>query len=158
MSRSSRIKTGLVDARIQRGGEGGFRVLLRQQFAGRPLERELHFRGSPEEVASSGAATMYCPSCKAVRRCDPVAAGRLGPEFRQRLSDGANPDSNWYRRVRMCRSCFYHFVTAEVSESLILQMGDQLEEKAAGRGLSRSDSGEIIPFPSRSPGKGRGER
>ena len=88
MSRSSRIKTALVDARIHRGREGGFRVLLRQQFAGRPLERELHFQGSPEELASSGAATMYCPSCKAVRRCDPVAAGRLGPEFRQRLADG----------------------------------------------------------------------
>jgi len=132
---------------MRRGG--GFRVTVRQQFAGRPLRRELEFRDSPEEVAGSGAESFYCPSCRAVRSCDAVAVGQIGSGQPLQLFEEASPDSLWFRHVQMCRSCFYHFVTAEVSETQILEMSDRLERAAAGDARAHGDSGEILPFPRR---------
>jgi len=146
MRRNRKITTALVETRIRCDRDGGFRALVSQQFEGRPLRRELHFSVSPEVVAESGGAAMYCPSCRALRRCDAVTFTRPGLE-QQRLGPGGRPEINWSRRVRMCRSCFYHFITAEVSESLILEMGEMLDEKGeGGEDVSPRDS-RVIPFP-----------
>ena len=134
MRRNRTITTALVQTRIRRDRDGGFRALVSQQFDGRTLRRELQFSVSPEQLAESGGAAMYCPSCRARRRCDAITFTRVGPE------------NGWSRRVRMCRSCFYHFVTAEVSESLILEMGEMLDEKDEGGAPAGPGASTVIPF------------
>jgi len=147
MRRNRTIRTALVQTRIRHERDGGFRALVSQQFDGRLLRRELRFGASPEEVAASGGAAMYCPSCRALRRCDALTFAQLGlaPQPRQGLD--ARPGISWSRRVRMCRSCFFHFVTAEVSESLLLEMGEMLDERDDGGEPSGSGSPTVIPFP-----------
>jgi len=157
VARGTRIRNALVDARIQMRPGGGFRVTVRQQFAGRPLRRELEFRDSPEQFAESGAEAFYCPSCRAVRSCDAVAVGQIGSAQPRRFIEEANPDSLWFRHVQMCRSCFYHFVTAEVSETQILEMSDRMERASGAGANERSDSGEILDF-SRRDRRAREER
>jgi hypothetical protein len=147
MRRNRKITTALVETRICCDRDGGFRALTRQQFDGRPLRRELQFSASPEQVAASGGAVMYCPSCRALRRCDAITFTQLGLETRKRQGLGGRPEINWSRRVRMCRSCFYHFITAEVSESLILEMGEMLDEKAGGGEEPGTGESTVIPFP-----------
>lgn len=149
MAGGRRIHTALVDARIVTGPAGGFRVRLRQLFAGRPLVRELRFDASPEQVAQSGGAAMHCPSCRAERRCDSVAPGRLGLDAAQRLALDARAGFQGLRRVRMCRSCFYHFVTAEVSESMILEVGEALDVDANDAEPGSSTRSNVIAFPGR---------
>lgn len=134
MRRNRTIKTALVQTRIRSDRDGGFRALVSQQFDGRALRRELQFSVSPEQLAESGGAAMYCPSCRARRRCDAITFTRVGPE------------NSWSRRVRMCRSCFYHFITAEVSESLILEMGEMLDEKGDDRETADPGASTVIPF------------
>ena len=134
MRRNRTIKTALVQTRIRSDRDGGFRALVSQQFDGRALRRELQFSVSPEQLAESGGAAMYCPSCRARRRCDAITFTRVGPE------------NSWSRRVRMCRSCFYHFITAEVSESLILEMGEMLDEKDEGGAPAGPGASTVIPF------------
>lgn len=126
------ITTALVQTRIRCDRDGGFRALVSQQFDGRALRRELQFSVSPEQLAESGGAAMYCPSCRARRRCDAIAF--------------TTSQRSWSRRVRMCRSCFYHFVTAEVSESLILEMGEMLDEKDEGGAPAGPGASTVIPF------------
>jgi len=145
--RNRTITTALVQTRIRFDRDGGFRALVSQQFDGRPLRRELRFGASPEEVAAGGGAAMYCPSCRALRRCDAVPFTQLGRQPQQRVGPGARPETNWSRPVRMCRSCFYHFVTAEVSESLILEMGELLDEKGEGGADLAPRESSVIPFP-----------
>lgn len=147
MRRNRKITTALVETRIRFDRDGGFRALVSQQFDGRPLRRELQFSASPEQVAACGGATMYCPSCRALRRCDAVTFTQLGLEPRQRHGVRARPEINWSRRVRRCRSCFYHFFTAEVSESLILEMGELLDEKGEGSESAGPGESRVIPFP-----------
>ncbi len=134
MRRNRTITTALVQTRIRSDRDGGFRALVSQQFDGRALRRELQFSVSPEQLAESGGAAMYCPSCRARRRCDAITFTRVGPE------------NSWSRRVRMCRSCFYHFITAEVSESLILEMGEMLDEKDEGGAPAGPGASTVIPF------------
>lgn len=134
MRRNRTITTALVQTRIRGDRDGGFRALVSQQFDGRALRRELQFSVSPEQLAESGGAAMYCPSCRARRRCDAITFTRVGPE------------NSWSRRVRMCRSCFYHFITAEVSESLILEMGEMLDEKGDDSETAGPGASTVIPF------------
>ena len=134
MRRNRTITTALVQTRIRSDRDGGFRALVSQQFDGRALRRELQFSVSPEQLAESGGAAMYCPSCRARRRCDAITFTRVGPE------------NSWSRRVRMCRSCFYHFITAEVSESLILEMGEMLDERGDDRETADPGASTVIPF------------
>ena len=146
MRRNRKITTELVETRIRCDRDGGFRALVSQQFDGRALRRELHFSVSPEVMAESGGTPMYCPSCRALRRCDAVPFTQLGRQPQQRVGPGARPETNWSRPVRMCRSCFYHFVTAEVSESLILEMGELLDEKGEGGADLAPRESRVIPF------------
>lgn len=132
MRRNRTITTALVQTRIRCDRDGGFRALVSQQFDGRALRRELQFSVSPEQMAESGGTAMYCPSCRARRRCDAITFTR--------------PETSWSRRVRMCRSCFYHFITAEVSESLILEMGEMLDEKDEGSEPPGPGASTVIPF------------
>jgi hypothetical protein len=147
MRRNRKITTALVETRIRCDRDGGFRALVSQQFDGRPLRRELHFSVSPEAMAESGGTAMYCPSCRALRRCDAVTFTQPGLEPQQRHGVCARPEINWSRRVRMCRSCFYHFITAEVSESLILEIGELLDEKGEGSESAGPGESRVIPFP-----------
>jgi hypothetical protein len=147
MRHNRTITTALVQTRIRCDRDGGFRALVSQQFDGRALRRELHFSVSPEAMAESGGTPMYCPSCRALRRCDAVTLAQPGLAPQQRHGVRARPQSNWSRRVRMCRSCFYHFITAEVSESLILEMGEMLDEKGEGGEPGGPGESRVIPFP-----------
>lgn len=149
MPRNRTIRTALVETRIRFEPDGGFRALVKQRFDGQPWQRELRFAGTPEQVARSGGAAMRCPSCRDIRRCDSVMPGQLGLAPHQRVVPGAHPGDGWLRRVRMCRSCFYHFVTAEVSESLILELGERLEGGEGGDADEAADGASVIPFPTR---------
>lgn len=140
------ITTALVQTRIRCDRDGGFRALVSQQFDGRALRRELQFSVSPKQLAESGGTAMYCPSCRARRRCDATTFTRLGLEPQPRHGPGGRPEISWSRRVRMCRSCFYHFITAEVSESLILEMGEMLDEKDEGGEPAGPGASTVIPF------------
>lgn len=140
------ITTALVQTRIRCDRDGGFRALVSQQFDGRALRRELQFSVSPEQLAESGGTAMYCPSCRARRRCDATTFTRLGLVPQPRQGPGGRPEISWSRRVRICRSCFYHFITAEVSESLILEMGEMLDEKDEGGAPAGPGASTVIPF------------
>jgi hypothetical protein len=54
----------------------------------------------------------------------------LGKKAGQRWYRTDNPDLNWFRRGRECKSCGHCFVTAEASEALIYELCELRESLA----------------------------
>lgn len=138
--RERTIRTARVLTRLRFDTAGGFEALVQQRLAGRPLTRELHFDRAPELVADAGAGNMYCPSCRRIRCCDPVRLPGLADAVAATHDAGAAGGT-----LHMCLSCFYHFLTPEVSESRLLEIGEALARLGDAGGAPRN----VIRFPRR---------
>lgn len=67
---------------------------------------------------------MPCPNCNNTTCCEAI---RISERERARESRGLfysadHKDIRWIRRGRMCRYCFYRFVTADVSEAFLNEL------------------------------------
>jgi hypothetical protein len=125
--RERTIRTARVLTRLRFDATGGFDALVQQRLAG-------------ELVAGTGAGNMYCPSCRRIRCCDPVRLPGLADAVAATHDAGAAGGT-----LHMCLSCFYHFLTPEVSESRLLEIGEALARLGDAGGAPRN----VIRFPRR---------
>jgi len=104
----------------------------------------------PEDFAAKGGTSMYCPSCKCVRRCEVDTYQSSGPRNWHKTK---HSDVQWFRRSRMCRTCFYQFVTAEVQEDFLTELVSLRDAIVRGETISAKDlsnyGDNILMFPNK---------
>lgn len=108
---------------------------------------------SPEDFASKGGTSLYCPSCRGIRKCAASDPSFLKHKSGQRFYHKKQSDIHWFRRARQCRTCFYNFTTAEVEEAFVDELVRLRNDIAKGKKVTIENVGEyapnVISFPSK---------
>ena len=90
---------------------------------------------------------MFCPGCKKITKCQ-VSQPDTGNRNWHKV---IYSDIQWCRREHMCRTCFYHFNTAEVQEDFLNELFCLHESIISGKTVSIDDllayGDNIVPFP-----------
>lgn len=73
---------------------------------------------------------MWCPRCKSVKVCAAISTTALGKSAGQRWYRQDNPDLNWFRRGRECKTCGHQFLTAEAREAFLDELCELRESLA----------------------------
>lgn len=75
---------------------------------------------------AQGGTQMYCPHCKCIRVCEAVPTTKCGALIPagQRWYRKDYEDVQWFRRGRECKACGQHFITAEVNELFLTELGE----------------------------------
>lgn len=79
---------------------------------------------------AQGGTKLWCPHCREVRVCEAKNPGILGKPVGQRWYREGHTDIQWFRRGRICQTCFHKFFTAELDEEIIdelVQLRDALK-------------------------------
>ncbi len=83
---------------------------------------------------AQGGTKLWCPHCRVVRVCEAKNPGTMGKPIGQRWYRQGHADIQWFRRGRICRTCFQSFFTAELDEGAIeelVQLRDALKDVKA---------------------------
>lgn len=110
-----------------------FKVIYRQKD-GVGLNAVQYVNSSLHEYSTKGGTSLYCPSCKRITKCEVWAS----PENRN-LYRVKHSDIQWFHRYRMCRTCFYHFVTAEIQADFLNELVNLRDAIASGKLVSSQD-------------------
>jgi hypothetical protein len=80
---------------------------------------------------TQGGTQIWCPKCQEVSVCKGVNPSTLGKESGQRWYKTKHTDVQWFRRGRVCQTCYHEFLTAEVGEPFLdelCELRDALKE------------------------------
>ena len=65
---------------------------------------------------------LWCPHCQDISVCHAEKPEKFGLPRERRYEGEKYKDVQWFMRARVCDSCSRHFVTAEISEDLVLEL------------------------------------
>ena len=71
---------------------------------------------------SQGGTEMYCPHCKKIRICKAVDPSVISTKRDRKWQSKDYSDIHWFRRGRVCQTCSYKFLTAEIQESFLSEL------------------------------------
>jgi len=91
---------------------------------------------TPQEYAAKGGTSIYCPSCQRITKCEVDTWVSKGIRNWKNVK---HSDVQWFRRRRMCRTCFYSFNTAEVQESFLNELVRLRDAIVSGKTISADD-------------------
>lgn len=73
-------------------------------------------------MGKGGGTNLYCPYCKEITVCKVIPPREFGQKPEQRWYFEKHPDVHGFRRVRICLSCNFRFVTSEVHEDFLNEL------------------------------------
>lgn len=73
-------------------------------------------------MGKNGGTKMYCPYCKETTICSAMPLTQLGKRSGQRWHRTDHEDIHWFRRGRLCLTCYNDFITSEIDEEFIEEL------------------------------------
>ena len=74
---------------------------------------------------SSGGTRMWCPDCKSYEICKAIPGAKVtgrNRDYSQLWYFQEHDDVHWFQRGRMCLTCDYTFLTAEVDNQFLEEL------------------------------------
>lgn len=73
---------------------------------------------------AQGGTQKWCPSCDSIQVCAAVNPSQLGYKSGQRWFKTDHADIRWFRRALICKKCSNEWLTAEVDEEFLDELGE----------------------------------